>query len=410
MKVKIKVIAGLLLLTGSWSFAQINDYNFQREIKGVTKQWHKIEVPDEVFGKVSQNLSDIRIFGLTKYSDTIEVPYLLRLTSDNITNNEVAFKRVNDAYNENGYYVTFEIPTTQPINQIKLNFRQKNFDWQINLEGSNDQIEWFTISENYRILSIQNELTNFQFTTLRFPSSKYRFFRLRIKSAEKPELQLASINQHKIKKGNFRNYTIKKYDITNIKETKQSEIAVEFKMPVPISFLELDINDTFDYYRPTTIKYLADSINTEQGWKYNYRTWVSGTLNSMEPNEFKLPVKTVHKLKIIIDNHDNQALTIHAIKAKGYVHELIARFTESGTYFLTYGNSAVSKPEYDINRFESKVPDTLSILELGHEKTIKKEPEFAKEPLFQNKIWLWLILATIIILLGWFTLKMIRKQ
>ena len=44
---------------------------------------------------------------------------------------------------------------------------------------------------------------------------------------------------------------------------------------------------------------------------------------------------TVQKLKIIIDNKDNQPLSIDGILVKGYVHELTARFTENAKYFLT---------------------------------------------------------------------------
>ena len=410
MKLRIRIITYLLLITYSFSYGQIKEYNYKRELKGCSEQWHRIILPDEVFGKISQDLTDVRIFGITAGNDTIEAPYLLQLATEKISNKEVEFKILNTSRNDKGHYFTFEIPTTEPINQIKLNFKQKNFDWRIKLEGSQNQIDWFTVAENYRILSIQNETTDFQFTKLIFPSSQYRFFRIHIDSKEKPELTVAIIAQHEITDGTFRKYSIRKFDIKESRETKQTEIDIELQMPVSVSHLKIDVKDSFDYYRPVTIKYLTDSIKTEQGWKYNYSTLTSGILNSIEKNEFKFSSTTVHKLRILIHNQDNQPLTVDTIQVKGYVHGLVARFTEQATYFLTYGNKTATSPHYDLNRFTEKLPETLTTLELGNELIIERKEVPVTDPLFKNKTWLWIIMTVIILLLGWFSVKMIRKN
>lgn len=410
MKLKIKILTSLLFIACSFSYGQINEYSYKRELKGRSEQWHKIILPNEVFGKLSQDLVDIRICGITAGNDTIEAPFLLRLATEKVSSKEVIFKTLNTSHNNKGYYFTFEIPTTEPINQIKLEFSQKNFDWKIKLEGSQNQIDWFTIAENYRILSIKNEITDFQFTKLTFPSSKYRFFRLQIDSKEKPELTVASIAQNEITDGTLRNYIIKKLKTKENRKTKQTEIDFELQMPVPVSLLIINVKDSFDYYRPITIKYLTDSIKTEKGWKYNYSTLTSGTLNSIEKNEFKFSSTTVQKLKIFIYNQDNQPLRIDTIKVKGYEHELIARFTEQASYFLIYGNKIEVSPHYDLDRFTDKVPETLLTLELGYEQKIEKEEAPLIKPLFKNKTWLWTIMSFIIIMLGWFSVKMIRKN
>jgi len=141
----------------------MEQYSYKRELTGVSGEWHKLILPDEIFRKISQNLNDIRIFGITVSNDTVEAPYLLRLTTGNISGKEISFNTLNTSHNDKGYYFTFEIPTVEPINQIKLDFKQENFDWRIKLEGSQNQNDWFTISDNYRILSLKNEITDFQF-------------------------------------------------------------------------------------------------------------------------------------------------------------------------------------------------------------------------------------------------------
>ena len=412
MKMKIKSYFWLLLffLICSHSYGQINQYDYKRELNGISEQWHKVILPNDIFGKVSQNLSDIRIFGIKENNDTIEAPYLLRLMNEKRSSKEVAFKILNTSYNKNGYYFTFEIPSREPINQVKLKFKQKNFDWRVKIEGSQNQKEWFTVTENYRILSIKNDITDFQFTKLTFPSSRYRFFRLLIDSKEKPDLKVASISEQEVANGLLRHYPIKKIDTKENKQSKQTEIAVGLQLPVPVSNIKINILDSFDYYRPMTIKYVTDSFKTENGWKYNYRTLTSGTLNSIENNEFDFNSMTLQRLKIIIHNQDNEALTFGSIEVNGVVHELVARFTESANYFLTYGNKKGVRARYDIGRFRNKIPKTLTEIKIGDEQTIKKAKTSVIEPIFKNEYWLWAIMILIILLLGWFSLMMIRKK
>lgn len=410
MKSRIKVSFYLLLLTCSYTNGQIGKYDYMRQLEGITEKWHKIVLPDDIFGKVSQNLTDIRIFGITANNDTIEAPYLMYMTKEKISEKEVVFRPMNSAHNERGFYFTFEIPTPEPINQINLEFRQQNFDWRIKLKGSHDQNTWFTIADDYRILSIRNDQTDFRFTSLNFPTSKYRYFRIFINSDDKPELVKATITLKETTEGSYKHYHISKSEIKEDKQTRQTEIDVELPSAVPVSLIRIGVTETFDYYRPIAIKYLADSFKTEQGWKYTYGTLTAGTLNSFEENIFKCASTTVQKLKIILNNHDNQPLTVNGIEVKGYVHELIVRFTEPANYFLTYGNKKAVRPQYDIARFTDRIPETLTMLTLGEEQKIVKEPSPAKDPLFKNPAWLWAIMILIILLLGWFTINMLKNR
>jgi hypothetical protein len=118
----------------------------------------------------------------------------------------------------------------------------------------------------------------------------------------------------------------------------------------------------------------------------------------------------MQKLKILIHNHDNQPLTIDAIHVQGYEHELLARFTERATYFLTYGNSSAKRPHYDIERFIDNVPEALKTLVVDQELIIEKTNVSQRNQHSINKTWLWIVITLTILILGWFTIKMMRKE
>jgi hypothetical protein len=408
MKLRVKFIATLLSLA-TISFGQQHHYHYQRELKGVNDAWHKIILPDEVFGKVTQQLSDIRILGITASHDTLEAPYFIRFTAPKMASKPIDFKLLNSSHNDKGYYFTFEIPTIKPINALELDFEQQNFDWQTKLEGSRNQNEWFVLTDNYRILSIKNNLTDYRFTKLIFPTASYRYFRLQIKTSEKPELKLASLSQNEQVNGVFKNFTLQRFNIKENKATKETQISISLQQAVPICRLKIVSKDTFDYYRPIRISYLSDSIRTPKGWQYSYSTLASGILNSIETNEFNFSPTIAQHLEIYIQNNDNRPLHLSTTQVSGYVYELVARFTEKATYYLVYGNPDAELPNYDISRFSEKVPEPLEALALGDEKPTSNENLNATQPLFQNKLWLWVLMVLIIGVLGGFSINMIRK-
>ncbi|HET6557140.1 MAG TPA: DUF3999 family protein [Prolixibacteraceae bacterium] len=410
MKLKSKLFALLLLLTVISVYGQMEKYDYKREIKGISGQWHKLTLPDALFSKVSADLSDLRVVGINPAGDTIEAPFLLKRSEEKTMVKEVDFRIVNTSHNEKGYYYTLEIPTKEPVNQIKLEFKQQNFDWKTTLEGSQDQKEWFTIAEEYRILSIKNSMTDFEFTKIAFPDAAYRYFRLHIASNEKPDLLGAKVWQQEVSEGAWKNYPIQKMKVIENKQDRQSEIEIDLPSRVPVSYLKIHVKDSFDYYRPVTIEYLSDSIHTEQGWKFSYQILSSGTLNSLEDNEFKFNSTLLKKIRVLIGNQDNQPLSIGTVEVKGTVHELAIRFTKEARYFLLYGNDQADFPQYDIAQFTDKIPAELPVLEVGDEQRVDKKRVSGTSPLFQHEAWLWVIMGVIIALLGWFTLRMMRKK
>jgi hypothetical protein len=400
----------VLLFVCSVSIGQINQYGYRRELTGIEDQWHKVILPDEIFEKVMPGLSDIRIFGITEKKDTIEAAYILQPATEKIVLKDVPFKLINQSKNARGYYYTFAIRANNSINQIRVDFDQQNFDWRLTLEGSQDQQEWFSIVEDYRILSIKNELTDFKFTDVVFQDSKYTYFRMNINSAGKPGLIAAKLSLIDSIDGSYRKYKLKLAEVSESKQNKQTIIAVDLKSVVPVCWLKIYVKGAFDYYRPITIEYITDSIKAQKGWVYNYNTLSSGMLSSFGNNVFAFNSTMLKKLKIIIENRDNKPLQIDSIAAKGNVYSLICRFTEPATYYLTYGNVLASRPDYDIDHFTDMIPKQLKTLQLGNEQLTGEKITSKTGPLFQNKMWLWAIMTLIIVLLGWFSLSLMKKK
>lgn len=408
LKLKINLFICLFLCAIGLQ-AQINSSPYKRDLSGVNTTWHKIPLPNEVFGKAQDGLQDLRIFGV-KGSETVEVPHLLVENANQITDVETPFNIINQSKNAQGFFYTLQTTATTTINQIKLAFKQENFDWRIKLEGSTDNKEWFTILNDYRILSIKNNNTDYQFTQLNFPNAKYGYFRISVKANEQPQLSTAKILKTDTLKGVYKDVPYKFYQVFNDAPTQRTLILVNLTNPAPVSYLKINVQSGFDFYRAIKIEFATDSVNTEKGTQYNYSELFNGTISSLESPEFSFASTFASRLKITIENGDNRPLQIPSVALKGPVYELIGRFDDpSLSYALYYGNKQVDFPNYDLKNFADKIPKQATAVTVGNE---QNNPAFTtakvNKPIFENKLWLWLIMGAIIALLGFFGYKMLK--
>ncbi len=389
-------------------FGQYQDYRYKRKLDGISGNWHKIILPNDIFNNVSNDLSDVRIIGVRRGRDTIEVPYVINEQHDEYIRKEIEFELINQTHNKRGYYYTFEFNTPKMVNHVFLDFNERNFDWRINLEASNNQSEWFTVLENYRILSISNMLTDYKFTKLQFPKVKYRYLRLFIRRKSKPNLLSANIYEQDLNRGVYRKYDINDFNVSTDKKRKKTYVSVKLNNRLPITSLSVFVNEKFDYYRSVEVDYLVDSTETPKGWVKNFRSIYRGTLSSLEENSFYINPVKASELRFKINNDDNKALQIDSVTVRGNVYELMARFDDEADYYLLYGNSSVIRPIYDIEKFRYKIPDTAPELIIGDETQIERVAPEVKKPIFENKIWLWAIMIIVILVLGYFSIKMIK--
>lgn len=410
MKNKHLITLLFCLLGTATIFAQFEKYQYVRPIENVNETWHELELPDDIYGKLNRKYTDLRILNLTPENDTLEVPYLLNWNAEKITKDAIPFEQLNQTQNGKGYFFTFEMKNKKAINQILLNFQNENFDWKITLEGSQNQKEWFTILEDYRLVSFKNRRTNYAFTELNFPNAQYKFFRLKISASEAPKLIKASIYQNNTALGKHRKIENLPTEITDDKKEKETVIEITLPEVLPVIELTLPVKTDYDFYRKILIQELSDSTVTAKGTQYYYKTIHRDVLSSLEKKEFKFKATRTQRLKITIENKDNQPLEFGKPSIKSAVYSLTARFNEKGNFQLLYGNDRSLKPQYDLAQFTSTIPEKLPLLTLGQEVKRKiKEPKVV-EPIFENQWWLWAIMGVIILLLGVFTFKMMTSE
>jgi hypothetical protein len=70
----------------------------------------------------------------------------------------------------------------------------------------------------------------------------------------------------------------------------------------------------------------------------------------------------------------------------------------------------VQAPVYDLINFKNKIPTELENLNLGSEMKGDIVHEEAYVPIVQKKSWLWLVLIAMVLLLSYFSIKMLKQE
>lgn len=408
--IKSIIFGGFILLFANGT-AQTK-ISYKRKINAKQNSWNYFRIPDNLYEKAEPSLADLRIYRI-RQKDSLEVPYLISGIWGTEAQMDEYFEILNKTKTDKGYYFTLQREDNQSeISEINLSFDNRNFDWRIDLEGSNDQKEWFGILENYRVLSIQNSKTDFSFENLIFEKTRYKYYRILVKTNEKPLLSEAAFqNDDVLKYQKFNVHKIQNFKVKNDKKSKTSTAVFSLKNSLPIHSFRIKVENKNDFYRPISI-YAIDTIATEKGKLAEYSGIADGTLSSLKGADLKSYKEVLAKqMMIVIDNGDNPPLKISEIEVKTYENGIVFKAEKSGDYILTYGNQQIiDRPNYDIETFEEKISrekkDTVS---LSNEMIVKQADNRSK-PLMESDYWLSGIMIVLILFLGYFSYKMIAKK
>lgn len=406
MKCLNATLLGVFFLT--LTCAAQESFRFKRSINGVQQEgWHAITLPSDVFSQLNQDFSDIRIFAL-EGSDTLEVPYLLDVRVNVETTSSVTLPVLNKSYSDGALYLMFELNAAQPVNYLELDFTESNYFGRVSLQGSDDRRQWFDVVTDQRIVSVdKNGGDDYTLSRIDFPLTDYRFLRARVQADVPLTFQSASFRHNQVQKGSFldRPLTWKSRE-----EKKSNQTIVDVKLDdfVPVSSVNVKADSLREYYRSLRIEFVADSFKTDKGWMKSYETLYEGHMTSFRRNAFAFPWKLAREIRMVVRNFDDQPIAIRDVSITGPKVDIVAKL-EPRNNFVFYSRNGLRPPLYDLAYFQSNIPDSPATAYLGSAEALIT-PVAGSEALFENKLWLWTIMAVMIAALAFFTIKMMKRE
>jgi hypothetical protein len=389
------------------------------------------EVTPEIYDCARGDLADIRIVG----KNGQQVPYLI-LRSQDINGREKFTPAVLNSVTagDKSAKITLDFGSQQMKNSIEVSTLGSNFRRAVKVEGSNDNIEFFTLVEHAFVFAIYGHRDVSRFETIDLPANDYRYLRVtvyRMAEENKPPI-INNVSVYKDEKKpaprieapmrllNYRNddvngLSVYEYDLES---RNLPVVAFEFLFADEFFYRYMMIEGRDAIERKVKI-YGEDN---RERFKIEEEPWSSlagGTVYRYVSADGKIcENRTVsiwrayRYLRVTIRNYDDKPLTVQSAMCEMIPHRVIFDFSGGGDLALYCGNPSAAKPQYDINY---KVGDATAVkttdVKLGalaensfFSKTAQKPVAWTEK----HKMLLTIILGAVVLILGVFMFKSFR--
>ena len=406
---KISIFFVLLVITFSQVFAQSQTHS--ATIKGVKKDsLYKIPLSPAYKQFMASDMHDVRIYDSKKH----EVPYillsepLLKSKSD-FVQYEILSQKHFSTFSE----IIIHNKNKDKISNIAFNINNSDAYKYCSIEGSNDNKQWYSISELQELSLLYNDVYTNQYKGIYFPLNDYEYFRLSVDDWFSHPLKINSA-------GYFKNSVIagKLYDVlfsktvTEDDKHKTTLVHLKFNNNQSVNRLDFKINAPRLYMRHVTVFAKREHTVRNRTESYN-ETLSEFDLNSDKASLIDVPMLNEKELFIEIENKDNPPLEIESIKCKQLASYLVCDLASSETYSLTSGNTELKAPEYDLVNFISQIPQLLPEATLSPVVILKSnEPSVAQKHIafYETPQFLWICLAIGCIIIFFFSKSLLKDM
>jgi len=395
---------GLIAVCGK---AQTEGYYYHAKIDSVkTSGFYQIDLGPALNAHIKTDFSDIRIVndagkwiphvldgsvGPFGYIGTpVNIPVEFETTTSSPATTEMILKG-NDAF----------------IAAFDINVKNTSATRVAKLSGSDNKQNWFVIVDSLLLLPEIAEKPGETRFHIDFPACNYKYYKLVIDNKANDPVNFMGITTPIYVKGGERMFLAEnpKTAVFQKDSGKISYIRVSQEADYHVNQLGMKVLGAKYYYRRLEVYLPADNSHSFSTLGTLLQSFYFSNNSSLD---FVLPRVNPKVFYLLIYNEDNPPLKVEAVSTKSNTRSLTAYLEKGVRYELIMDNPSAIMPDYDLSKLNNIIPDSVQLL--NTENIIpfeRKETILSKEK--NNKWILWVAIAIAIIILLFFTQRMLKE-
>jgi len=434
---KSKILFIVVLLVGLVSYVFALDlaewkYQAQVTVEEGAGEYCRLTLTPDIYDAARDDLADIRLLD----DDGEQVPYVLAKPGDITDRLKYSPALINRSTNTEGAaLVTLDFAGKVVKNQIEVETGGNNFRRPVKVEGSNDNVQFFTVVDTAFVFAVDYRT---RFEKVDLPMNDYRYLRITVEPMEteekNPVINAVRAFKHESKLAQRQPVKIVQVEQSENEKNKSSIYVYDLAYRhLPISEIELDVADNA-FYRYVTIqgrdeatrKVMIDSEDNRQRFVEVEVVWTritSGTIyrypeaSGEKRQKLVLRVPSGRRiyryLRLVISNYDDKPLAINSTSAKMIADNIVFPAQDDISPTLYVGSQSAGKPRYDLTqRLNNPLQVKARVANLG---------EIINNPLFRqfegkttpwtekHKVLLWIIMGVLVVVLAGFILKSFKS-
>ncbi|HEX3085985.1 MAG TPA: DUF3999 family protein [Pyrinomonadaceae bacterium] len=421
----MSVALGLVMAAAAQT--SMSSWRFFIELNATAPGFYSLTVPLDVLDKSRADLADLRL----QDASGKEIPYALWIRKDVDEQRELSGRIFNRATKGSASEVSVDLGAevdlgTQGVehNEVEIETPGTNFRRRVEVEGSDNGKDWKGLKSGDVIFGFGSENRSVQSNRVDYPTSRYRYLRVRVFADELADKQAPEISSVRAiaavrQKGERVSWqpALPTNQLLRYQGVPASEWTIDLGARVPCDRILIDVN-AISFSRP----YQLEAVDDPQ----NVRLLASGELKRRVGEEAK-PLEIafdqeeqVRKLRLVVDDYSNQTLPIESFTAQAPARQLIFELKQAPAQPLRlyFGNANATPTHYDFEKDLSARLTTSPIRTEGGQAA--QNPEYKPEPLPLTERVPWLIylvlfassaaLALVLLSLARSTMRMTAKD
>lgn len=429
--------AVILLLAGVGNHAVALDlaqwqYRAEVTIEKGADEYCRLTLTPEVYNVARRDLGDVRLINAAGE----QIPYVLAESKETTRRQTYEPAVINRSINaQRAALVTLDFADKTTKTSIEVVTAGNNFRRAVKVEGSNDNVEFFTLVEQAYVFAVS---FNKRFEQVDLPVNDYRYLRICVSpmEAEQDSPVIGAVKASRMEPGRAEHQPVKMVLAGQSEDDKNRSSIYLYDLAyrsLPITEIELDVADEF-FYRYVTVegrdaatqKVRIDSEDSRHRFREVEVSWeriigdaiyryIGPDGQKRERLVLRIPLgRRIHRyLKVEIQNYDDKPVSVKSASAKMMAHEIVFESKDSAPLLLYVGSESAGMPQYDLKQ---RLSDPLQV----SARTVRLEG-ITGNPLFKqaaekpvswtekHKALLLTIMVGVVLVLGVFIVKSFKS-
>jgi hypothetical protein len=314
-------------------------------------------------------LGDIRLIN----TGGEQIPYVLTEPQDTTRTQTYEPAVINRSINaDRAAMVTLDFGGKTTKNSIEVVTGGSNFRRAVKIEGSNDNIEFFTLIEQAYVFAVSYDR---RFEQVDLPANDYRYLRISVSpmEAEQNSPVIGAVKASRIEQSRAERRPVKMVLVEHSEDDKNRSSIYLYDLVyrlLPVTEIELDIADDF-FYRYVTVdgrdaaarKVRIDSEDSRQRFREVEVSWeriigdaiyryIGPDGQKRERLVLRIPSgRRVHRyVKVEIQNYDDKPISLKPASANMTAHEIVFESKDNAPLLLYVGSESAGMPRYDLKQ------------------------------------------------------------
>ena len=369
---------------------------------------HKIEIPPLVRSYAAADIHDFRIMDVNNE----QVPYFTHRDSNetrisDFTDFEIISQ--NKIPDSSSTYI-FKNPNKE-LKKMVLSIANYTGSKQLNIQGSNDQKEWFGLVNSQQLYNIKSLTSTNSYKVLKVPLTSYPYIKIVFDDRHSLPINLLKIGTAKtiVQKVELNPIPVKEVTTTQLEKEKKTLVKVRFEHPETLHQMYFTISAPEFFNRKTRVYTLATKMIKNK--KETYKKYLANfVLRSDGTRRFPIPIEFEQEFYIEIENGDNPKLQIAEISFFQEPLYVIANLKKGEEYRITAGDKRMKAPNYDLSYFKNRTTGTLPNVTITNVQYSTPEiiTETKEASLWQQSWFMWSCIGLAGIVVAYFASSLIK--